>query len=215
MEALKIIPQAFFDLIARVTPGLVFLLLLAWLEPDAWRTFAYSAGSLTGDPAEGLSIWLLLGASYVVGHLLSPATKLIQRVSERYPRSTSKGKKSWRKWCRDWRLVNTPARAARLKPDSKHYDWLRVHSPEVGGIAAKLRAEFTLYNALSATFFLFACDILVRSPLPLAAMPLLLLCVFMAARGRETQETMRNCVENFYRSAKETPPKVARAWPDA
>ena len=49
MDALKIIPQAFFDLIARVAPGFVALVLFAWREPLAWRAIAEPMGQAARD----------------------------------------------------------------------------------------------------------------------------------------------------------------------
>ena len=129
MDALKFLPQAFFDVIGRIIPGFIALLLLSWCAPSAWQSVTEALARLTGTST--LPVWLLLGISYVVGHLLSPATKQIQRMGERFPKKLD-------------------------KPNSEKYDWLRVNSTEAGGHCAKLRAEFTLYNSLAAVFFIFA-----------------------------------------------------------
>ena len=42
-----------------------------------------------------------------------------------------------------------------VKSPSEEYEWLRLHFPEAGGICAKLRAEFTMYNGLSGVFLIF------------------------------------------------------------
>ncbi len=208
MDALKILPQAFFDLIARVVPGLVALLLLAWFEPSTWDAITTTFGRLTGKTGTELSLWLLLGAAYVVGHLLSPVTKSVQWITERYPRVEGEGDKKKRFWLR----VNTKSELKKFKPDSSKYDWLRVHWPDAGGLSAKLRAEFTLYNTLSAIFFLFAVWVGARYRWAGSVAVLLLFSIMMAARGRETEDTMRKCVDNFEKAAKEVlksaPPKL-------
>ena len=100
-----------------------------------------------------------------------------------------------------WFKLDSKAYAITLKPDSIKYGWFRVQSPEVGGIAAKLRAEFTLYNALAGIFFLFGIWSAAWHFQFVTAGLFLLVAIFMASRGRETEETMRDCVERFYAAA--------------
>lgn len=213
MEALKILPQAFFDFIARIVPGLVALLLLSWIEPETWDAVTVALGRFAGNPCARIPLWLLLGAAYVAGHLLSPATKLVQRVTERYPRieiEIEKGKEKEKDGPkkRIWYRTNSKIEAKEFKTDSVKYDWLRVHSPAVGDISAKLRAEFTLYNSLSAIFFLFAVWTVMHRQI-LCAGVLFVFGLLMAARGRETEDTMRKCVDNFEAAAK-APPKASQ-----
>lgn len=80
MEALKLIPQLFYDLISRVLPGCVALILLA-ASTDT------KLGKLAADFSEGASAIqesaLLLGfgftiAGYVVGQVLSPVSDFVE-----------------------------------------------------------------------------------------------------------------------------------------
>jgi len=214
MDALKIVPQAFFDAIARVVPGFVALFLLAWFEPHAWAALTDIQVRMLGGKAPDWSFLFLLGAAYTVGHLMTPGTKLVQRITERYPKVKPKAKENIKlnpgdtqvadakvAWWRSWTSLNTKKEAKGLKPNSEHYDWLRVNSLDAAGLAAKLRAEFTMYNSLAFTFVSFAAWLCLAHRAPVLGLFLVLLGIFMASRGRETQETMRDCVERFYVAA--------------
>jgi hypothetical protein len=216
MDALKIIPQAFFDAIARVVPGVLTLLLLAWLEPAIWKNVANAtAVAISGDTDKPSSVGLLIVA-YMLGHLMSPGTKLVQRITERYPRVRGKEdpptlspQPMTQKICRilhSWTSVNTEDEAKSLKPNSKHYDWLRVKSPDAGGLAAKLRAEFTMYNSIAFVALAFAALSAFSCDNRWLVFGLFGIGLLMAARGRETQKTMRDAVENFYAAASGPPP---------
>src|SRR5206468_1981834 len=120
-----------------------------------------------GSRGTGWSALSLLVAAYAVGHLLSPGAKLVQRVTERYPKvkpkdtnkdvnakdtaqdvkaeDTAKDKKAANlPWWWRWTRMNSDEEKKQLKPVSMHYDWLRVKSLDAAGLAAKLRAEFTM-----------------------------------------------------------------------
>jgi hypothetical protein len=94
MEALKIIPQVFFDIIARVIPGCVsivayFILCKKTLESSVAVLFGDSFAK--GSPT--LSFFIFLGTGYVVGELISPAAKVIQRFNEKIPLTIKEYKK--------------------------------------------------------------------------------------------------------------------------
>ncbi len=81
MDALKLIPQLFYDLISRVLPGCVAIILLA-ASTDT------KLGKMMADPWEGASAMqgsaLLLGfgfvvTAYLVGQVLSPVSDLVER----------------------------------------------------------------------------------------------------------------------------------------
>src|SRR5216684_2596366 len=90
MDALKIVPQVFFDAIARMIPGMVALYMLALFEPDAWGNLARALTRMFGDRGVDAPALALLAATYAVGHMVSPATKMIQRLTELYPRVAPK-----------------------------------------------------------------------------------------------------------------------------
>ena len=85
MESLKIIPEIFFDLIARVVPGGVGLVAYLLLSRQSWQSWLNA--TLGPLPAGSLSVAILifLVAAYLVGQLLSPAAKLVQRIGEDLP----------------------------------------------------------------------------------------------------------------------------------
>ena len=85
MESLKIIPEIFFDLVARVVPGGIGLLAYLLLSGKSWQSCLDTTlgSSLAGSPS--VAILLFLVAAYVVGQLLSPAAKLVQRIGEDLP----------------------------------------------------------------------------------------------------------------------------------
>jgi hypothetical protein len=211
MDALKIVPQLFFDLIARVVPGSVAVMLLMFCGVESsWqellqRTFL---NSLYRDNIVGVTISALLLVAFVIGHMISPATKLVQRLNEAITNdiSTQTSDSGW-----GWRLRFPLAwlyKLLQLKTKcrqqgvSDKYDTLRLEEPDVGALCAKIRAEFTMYNGLAAVF---AISVVV---LPLNTRPnagwlfamvaLFIAAILMAYRGCETQITFKESVCRFH-----------------
>jgi hypothetical protein len=218
MDALKIVPQAFFDAIARVFPGLLALFLIAWFEPGAWCTVSDALNRLLGNGSDTLSPFALIFMAFAIGHLMSPGTKLVQYVAEKYPKIPPKEEDHGSKTL--FGVLKTAYKCLKgfnseeeikdkLKPISERYDWLRVHSPEGGSLSAKLRAEFTMYNSLAFVFFTVSVRLFFTFRMSDYLIPVLLLGLglLMAMRGRETQTTMRKCVNNFF-SAETEPDKL-------
>lgn len=75
LDQIKLVPQVFFDLIARVVPGaiaIVAALLLSETNLEAWLC------ATLGEKATGSSwvvLTIFLAAAYVVGQMLSPLAK--------------------------------------------------------------------------------------------------------------------------------------------
>ncbi len=126
MDVLKIIPQSFFDLIARVVPGAVGLIAYLLLYSTSWDSIVTTLfGQVTGEAGASTMIFIFLGCSFVIGQLISPAAKLLQRFGEKfYPK----------------------------KEKNNYYDRLRLEKPYVGALCAKIRAEFTMHFGLAAVF---------------------------------------------------------------
>jgi len=215
MDALKLVPQLFFDAIGRVVPGAVAFVLWILGDPDAswrWKTFLQNAQGLDSKAAPSallVASTLLLG-SYVVGHLISPLTKAIQRLGERITewerkRKIEKEKRSAKKENR----VYTPPPDGGGPSRSQMYEWLRTHAPEAGAHCAKLRAEFTMYNSLSAVFLLAIFGHWYLTPVAQAsALTLLTIAALgMAERGRDGVKTFEDAVKHFYAAATERPIK--------
>jgi hypothetical protein len=183
MDALKSIPQFFFDVIGRVVPGSVAVILLLYLVDPTWNTWTqFIRGLLAGYGGEIPSTFIALTlflAAFVAGHIISPAAKLIQRIGERFPTTLK-----------------------RIDSESEHYAWLRLHRADAGGHCAKLRAEFTMYNSLSAVFFLTTVAFLFLEPMSIAwPSASLIVCLLMAYRGREGRKTFSDAVADFYAAA--------------
>jgi hypothetical protein len=148
MEALKVFPQIFFDAIARVVPGLMAMFLYVhfcgWTR---WHQFVEGATGIKGD--EGFPVGFvfssLIAGGYIVGHLISPFTKMIQRLGEVLPEEWWKHKHGGEKERRqkasivDWQALKSKRTQAKDIKDkaSINYDSLRLHCPEVGGLCAK------------------------------------------------------------------------------
>jgi len=213
MDALRVIPQVFFDLIARMVPGAVALFLSALAVPGSWPVLSNGIKSGPQVVQESGALWFvtLFLASYSVGQILAPLARALQSSIDRL--LPKKGVVA--------HFYGTPEREA-LHPqahffreelgetyDEQHersiwiwYDWLRVYVPGAGELVARIRAEYTMYSSLSVAFAI-AC--VVRIPLLtfttrdltfLACM--LALSALMAFRYRQTEYTFRQSVTNFY-----------------
>src|SRR5207248_3239866 len=106
----------------------VALYLFARAAPEQWQ-LAVAPFSKLNSKFE--SIVALLIAAYVLGHVVSPAARIVEKLSLRIPKEVK-------------------------RPDESKLAWLRIHRPDAGSNCNKLRAESTLYNSLSAVFFVFA-----------------------------------------------------------
>lgn len=182
MDSLKLIPQFFFDLIARVVPGAVGLVSTFLLSGTSWQSWLRST---LGDPLASESVVAALltfvVTAYVVGQLLSPAAKVIQRIGE---------------------LENF-----RPVPKADGYDWLRLHRPKAGAYCAKIRAEFTMHNGVAAVLLISAAVYpFTRVDWKWSVLAVVLLgAVIAGIRGRTTRDTFNETVSKF-REAANNPP---------
>ncbi len=149
----ELIPQVFFDILARYVPGLV--LFGSWillLGQDDWRNLLSVVVGGQLDPGNALptATLILIFVPFVIGYAIAPLAKAVQRGNEH-----------------GWWVLQVPRRSMhedRLtwgpkdrwvtsdKAAGEAYDWLRVNEPPSGALAAKIRAEFTMHNALSVAF---------------------------------------------------------------
>ena len=194
MEALKLIPQAFFEFFARLVPGAVALAIWMALFDGVheWPVIlqAVAAGRL--DKANALVFATLVAVfiAYTLGQLVAPLGKAVQRISEFLAVPVAWALIKPRNWARDvvgknpetlagrrrrwlrqrhvflwppsgngWVLIAVRlvdfAPAPREK-DKNSYDYLRANAPEVGALVAKIRSEYTMFNALTAIFAIAA-----------------------------------------------------------
>lgn len=166
MDASKIIPQFYFDMIARVVPGVVTL---TGISIASETNIIHSQIKNIG--IEGLSdstwffIFLYFLASYVIGHLLSPFGDLWQRkVLENIPFLKSKFhllanavKRDESPYSDDIIEFIESNTDYHRRPKEEHTptlfiwsDFLRQVNPDVGARLVKLRAEYNMGASVSA-----------------------------------------------------------------
>jgi hypothetical protein len=185
MDALKIVPQVFFDLIARVVPGLTaIVLLLSIVDCTRAALTIFLFKILTGTPFDneypsGLVAISALITAYIVGHLISPFTKLVEDLGRKIPKKIEKA-------------------------SSENYNWLRLHEAEAGALCAKVRAEFMMYDGLAVVFFASAVAVVIKDQTcrhVLWAVALAFVALLMGYRGRRTYETYGEVVNHLYNAA--------------
>lgn len=75
MEALKFIPQLFFDLLGRIVPGFLAMIL-------GLLVYYQIGHNISWKELSEASFWLASIVAFIIGHLVSPLTKAIQRWHE-------------------------------------------------------------------------------------------------------------------------------------
>jgi hypothetical protein len=203
MDGLKLIPSVFFDAIARVVPGaaaiLAFLVLFqgGGAARQSWSSIVdrYLGSPFAATNSLLVSTSLFLFAAYVVGQLLSPYAKLVQRIGEsEFVQGIARS-----------RLVQRIGKGLGFNPKqmpnapSGAYDWLRTHGKAAGAQCAKIRAEFTMHNGLAVVFLTSSVCYPIQTPdwdwrILLA---LLIATVSTAIRGRTTRDTFEETVRKF------------------
>jgi len=169
------IPQSFFDMLARLVPGVTALAAIMLFADKTWSSvLAKIMGSqIFEQPSHVMTYLSFLFCAYVVGQIISPFGKLVQRIGESF------GEKS-----------SAPKGA---------YDWLRFNHPRVGALCAKIRGEFTMHNGLCVVFFVSAiASKFYINPINVALTVLLLVaCIVTGIRGRKTRDTFNETVAKF------------------
>jgi hypothetical protein len=199
MDSLKLIPSVFFDAIARVVPGSAAMIAYLYFAHTTWSQILtkYLGAAFAGKDALLVSTILFPMTAYVVGQLLSPFAKGVQRIGEwKFFR--------WKKEPKKFKWKMEP----KEKAPKGAYDWLRVKDKDAGAQCAKIRAEFTMHNGLFVTFvaslvwsLFFVCH---RDWLLIAA--LTLFAVSTAIRGRTTSDTFDETVGKLSKAAGYCPP---------
>lgn len=174
MEALKLVPQLFYDLIARVLPGSVAIIILATatdlklgkLTTDFWD----------GAPAIQQSA-LFLGfsffvAAYVVGQIISPISdfienKIVKRLFPAYFLALKNALSSSSEYSPTVRGFLLKELGYEKEKETTQmttgqsskavfvwYDWLRANAPDSGARAAKIRAEYRMHSQNTVAFLI-------------------------------------------------------------
>ena len=140
MKMLDLVPQVYFDLIARVAPGGLFLLLLPVVRSrEAVATKVSS--SLAAWSLDGAVAWVVFAvAAWTVGHLMSPVTWAFERIADALNRPVCK---------------ECPELFAKRS-------FVRTESSAAGGRLTKMRAEY--HMLLSSTVALLLLAWLTASP---------------------------------------------------
>jgi hypothetical protein len=203
MDALKLIPQLFFDAIARIIPGSAAILLFFFTVDSSWANWQRFMSGVLGAPCDkgyssGFVVACLVLWAYLIGHLISPAVKVVEGIVDDFPPSIYQHPQGCDKKTQQKYKDNS----------SYNYDWLRLNKADVGALCAKVRAEFTMYNALVVVFFGFAPVIAWSKPLHwhIFIIGLAGLALLMAWRGRETHGTFLKMIDHFCEAAKGGPP---------
>jgi hypothetical protein len=174
MEALKLVPQLFYDLIARVLPGSVAIIMVA-------AAANLKLGKLATDFWDGATaiqqsaIFLGFGffvAAYIVGQLISPISDFIENriVKRLFPayfsvlKNALSSSSEYSPSVRSFLLrelgykKETEASQITAGQSSKAvfvwYDWLRVNDPDSGARAAKIRAEYRMHSQNTVAFLI-------------------------------------------------------------
>ncbi len=217
-KALEVIPLFFFDLMARVVPGLFVLfgvnLICGWkplieiVEQSVAEKVLDSAFTL-------LAIALLAG--YITGHLMSPFVKVLDNWYK------NAGKPFWDRWRPPTSVSQKEQDTDKQLDYAEMYDQLRLLCPGVTNITMRIRAEYIMYGgfcvALLVQFFVFISIGVERiSAVGLASLLsrfhladcvrggskaaiLLAGAVLMFLRNQETIGTFNRTVKHFYDAA--------------
>jgi len=222
MDALKLIPQLFYDVISRVIPGVVTLILVA-------TALGSDLGALVAGPfagAESLvssALFLgvgVIGASYIAGQMIAPVSDFYERyvVTALVPRSfwfmpAALGPDSHYPEAMQLFLLSELG----LKDDNRRlagerfrvsifvwYDWLRVWQVQAGARVEKIRAEYRMFGGVAVAAFAATLAHAVRGLLlPGTLHPLFLgmgalLFVFSSWGMARTYRTFERSVVNQY-----------------
>ncbi len=173
MEALKLIPQLFYDMIARVIPGALAIVLVAEaadLKLGVLVNKFWDGAAAVQQSVLFFSFGFIL-AAYVVGQILSPISDFLESrvVKKLFPRyyhvlknAISEGSEyspAVRKFllkelgCEKETDAKGMSAAVASKAIFVWFDWLRVTDQDAGARAAKIRAEYRMHIQNSVVFF--------------------------------------------------------------
>ncbi|MCI0523914.1 MAG: helix-turn-helix domain-containing protein, partial [Acidobacteria bacterium] len=170
MDALKFIPQLFYDLIARVIPGGVAL--FVWAMALDKKIGKIVADALEGSPGLQQSAFVISAIifvlAYLVGHLVSPLSEFlksntVERIAPQYFRvlkdAVSGQSVDFPPRVQSFlnRELNSPLEADDKVSSGQYfrqalflwYDRLRRQDAEVGARLTKLRAEYRMYEEIA------------------------------------------------------------------
>lgn len=177
MRVPKGIPSALLSLPARVVPGLVLLAVLEYASGGTlWSRLLMhiSAERLHTENVWGFAVVVGLVVAIAFGQLLAGIGSVMEQLTDR--------------------VLKRP-------PASDAYDWLRVHEPHAGELAAEERAESKLFYSLAATFCVSFAVSLAALLSPLVCAFFALSSVLMAWRGAAAKAKFRETAEKLREAA--------------
>lgn len=177
MRVPKGIPQALLSLPARVVPGLVLVAVLEYASGGTlWARLLMhiSVELLHPDNVWGFAVVVGLVVAISLGQLLAVIGNFIEQLTDRL------------------------LKRERL---SDAYDWLRVHEPQAGELAAEDLAEFKLFNSLAASFLVSFIVSLAASFPPFLHAFFALSSVLMAWRGAVAKTKFQETAEKLRQAA--------------
>lgn len=172
MEQFRVIPQLFFDVISCYMPGLTLVVLIAVALPGLRNDALTHVQALVTQPTltdgslAAVAVALVIAVPYVLGALLGWPVHKMELLARAF-NSPFKVPEAVRKATTDeevpltgaepfYRLTRVARQLMRQEPSGtehillfKWYDHLRLAHPDVGALAAKLRAEMVMYAGLT------------------------------------------------------------------
>jgi len=153
-QALGVIPNAYFDLIARVIPGCLFLFAVTRVTGGHGILEISNAFLPNAKLQESTSAWLMVvtASGYVLGHAFSPIVRFIEEGTEWTDTVRGKCKEGQSKFRHlllppFWRCPQ--ASTAGRKQLQSRYNKLRFQSPSLAVLAIRIRAEYTMYGGFA------------------------------------------------------------------
>lgn len=222
MDALRLIPQSFFEFFARLVPGGVAFAIWMTLFDGAYRWPAVLQ-TLAADRLDTDNVWVFaffvaISIAYGLGQLVAPLGKAAQRVSEFLAVPAARILIGPRNWARGV-MGKVPIDLTKRKGgDEADYDYLRANAAELGALVAKIRSEHTMFYSLTAVFTIAAMAYLALRPGWLwPTLPLLLAAATACAcRGYFVRKTMNETAKKLRNSLpKSTSAKKSEPRDDA
>lgn len=170
MDAIKLVPQLFYDLISRIIPGftsLFFFTLATGKQVGELPALIFKDSNTLQNSIFFLLLVALL-ASYLIGQIIALLSDsyeeiFLKRVFSKYFNLLEHLISPDSQYPKEEKtiLINE------IKPDDKDkkiiqekiwiwYDWIRVKNPEAGARCAKVRAEYRMHAGISVVMIFTA-----------------------------------------------------------
>jgi len=160
-QAFGVIPNAYFDLIARVMPGLLLLFGLNRTLIFNPITTVLEVFAPFGELRGSTTAWLLVmvTTAYILGHAMSPLVRFFEEGPDhlfREAHQSRSGEPGADRWVNLLRRLPVPPgwRAEMMSPVARtnvqeEYNALRFQNPSLSGLAVRIRAEYTMYGGFA------------------------------------------------------------------